>query len=516
MGERFLLFYKNKLRKEYKIAFFSTFIIALLIHLYKFANTLPNHDSIYNYYADQNVLESGRWALSAACSISSYFDLPWLIGLFSCVLMGLTTAVIVALFKMQNPMLIALSGGLLAAAPATTSLFNYLYTADGYLIAMLLAALAVYFSRMDEHRISRKILSCLFICIACGIYQAYLSFALILAICYFIDALLQNSYDKKTCFSWILRQVCIFSIALVAYYIIWKLCAYLTGIAATDYQGISEIGKMGIQTIWKAFGKAASTVTNYFMQFNILAHGVTLYSLLNLLFGLIVLTGLVIAVIKSNLYKRPWAMVLFVLCLAAIIPSACIWYFTSPSVKYHTLMLESLTLIFILAALLYERWGKGMSKDIVCIFLMLVILNNAVMANINYFFLNLSFERTYADGLEMMIEIHNLQDEQECDKIAVIGSRYEESLWDFYEEETNQVAPAGTVYLMTRLQEKNMLYNAKHTLYFLYANFGLELECASDEEIDALREREDVRAMGIWPADDSVAVIDGILVLKLS
>jgi hypothetical protein len=39
MGEVFLRFYKQKLKKEWKTAFFSTFIVALLVHLYKFVNT---------------------------------------------------------------------------------------------------------------------------------------------------------------------------------------------------------------------------------------------------------------------------------------------------------------------------------------------------------------------------------------------------------------------------------------------------------------------------------------------
>ena len=76
MGEGVLKYYKTKIRKEYKIAFYSTLIVALLVHIYKFTNTLPNHDSLYNYYSTQNIIGSGRWALSLACGISSYWDLP--------------------------------------------------------------------------------------------------------------------------------------------------------------------------------------------------------------------------------------------------------------------------------------------------------------------------------------------------------------------------------------------------------------------------------------------------------
>ena len=105
MGEQFLELYRNKISKKYKQAFYSTIIIGLLIHLYKFTNTLMNHDSVYNFYADQNVVGSGRWALSLACGFSSYFDLPWIIGLVSLVFVGLTTVVIVALFGIENPVL---------------------------------------------------------------------------------------------------------------------------------------------------------------------------------------------------------------------------------------------------------------------------------------------------------------------------------------------------------------------------------------------------------------------------
>ena len=169
--------------------------------------------------------------------MSSYFDLPWVIGLLSCVIMALTVVVIVALFGIRNPVLIGLTGALLAASPATTETFFFLYTADGYMMAMLLAALSVYFSRIEETRRSRLVLSGICLCVSCGIYQAYVSFALLLAVCYFIDALMQNRADRQTCCAWVLRQVAIYIASLAVYYAIWKLCMRVSGISPTDYQG---------------------------------------------------------------------------------------------------------------------------------------------------------------------------------------------------------------------------------------------------------------------------------------
>ncbi len=302
MGEKLLEYYRHSLKKEYKIAFIGTFLITVLIHLYKFTNTLPNHDSVFNYYTDQNVLGSGRWALSLACGISSYYDLPWVNALLSSVFIALTVVIIVALFKIENPVLICLTGALLAASPATTETFFFMFTADGYMIAMFLAALSVYLSRIEEKRIGCLILSGACICVSCGIYQAYVSFALVLATFYFIDVLLQNSYGKKDCLKWILRQVIIYIASLALYYVIWKLCMRFSGTAANDYQGISDVGKISFGLLVNGLKSSVKSVLIYFMQWNVLENGFTLYAVLNIIFILTFAVGLIISFIKNHIY----------------------------------------------------------------------------------------------------------------------------------------------------------------------------------------------------------------------
>lgn len=515
MGEGLLQYYKTKLKKEYKIAFFSTFLITLLIHLYKFTNVLHNHDSVSNFYSDQNVLASGRWALSMACGISSYYDLPWIIGLLSCVFLALTVVVIVALFRIKNPVLIGLTGALLAAAPATTETFFFLYTADGYMIAMLLAALAVYFSRVEENRLSRWVLSGICICVSCAIYQAYVSFALLLAVCYFIDDLLQDKHNKKACFTWVLRQAILYALSLAVYYIVWKLCMRISGITANDYQGISEVGKINAGLLKNGLISAVKTTILFFLQWDVLERGFTLYSVLNIIFVIAMAMGLLTAVLKSKIFKRKWAAVLLVLCLVAIVPFACIWHFTADSIIYRPMMLQSLTLLFVLTALLYERWTKPAAQNTIAAFLLIVVFNNALMANISYSYMHLCYERTYAEGLEMMAEIHDLQDVYDFDKIAVLGVR-PGLQYRHFNPETGKMLNTGKLRIFTDLLEKSLLFDSNHTLPFLNITFGLSLQSLSLEEREQLHKTEEVRAMGCWPAGNSIAVIDDILVIKLA
>lgn len=516
MGLELLSFLKNKVPKEQKIAFIGTFFISLLIHLYKFANTLPNLDSPYNYYSDQNVLGSGRWALSIACGMSSYFDLPWVIGIFSCLFIALTVVVIVALFKVENPVLIALIGGLLAASPSTTETFFFLYTSDGYMIAMFLAALAIYLSRIGEKRVLCWLLSGVCICVSCGIYQAYVSFALILGICYFMYELFQNNHKQKEYYSWICRQVCIFSCSLAAYYLIWKICMHTSGTFANDYQGISKVGTLSIGLLLNGVVSSVKTFVLYFLQRDVLEYGFTLYAILNLLFSLVFLGGLVIAIKESKILSRRWAFFLVILCLVAIVPFSCIWHFVSSSVGYRALMLQSLTILFVFTALTFERWSQKYIKGVVGAFLLVIVLNNALMANISYYYMNLCYERTYADGLEMILEIHDRQNTQEVEKIAVIGNRLAEVQWENFDDVSGGGAPAGKIHILSGLISTNLLIDHEHTVRYLNATYGLELTSATKAERELLTQTEIVANMPCWPAGDSMCVIDGTLVIKLA
>lgn len=384
------------------------------------------------------------------------------------------------------------------------------------MIAMLLAALAVYFSRIEENRMSRFILSGVCICISCGIYQAYVSFALLLAICYFIDELLQNNHSKQDYFKWILRQIVIYVVSLAAYFVIWKLCMRLTGTAANDYRGISEVGTISLGLLIRGLLNSIKTTILYFLQWNVLEHGFTLYSILNLLFLAAMVAGIVISCWKSGIFKRKWAVVLVVLCLAAVMPFACIWHFVSDDVGYRAMMLQSLTLLFVLTALLYERWAKPALQNIVCLFLIVIVVNNALMANISYFYLNLCYERTYAEGIEMMIEIHNLQDKYDFDKIAVVGTRINEVQLEDIDFETGEMQASGKLHILSGGLEETLLYDSDHTTKFLQATFGLDLEVVGRIQRNDLLNSAEVQAMGCWPDGDSIAVIDDTLIIKLS
>ena len=152
----------------------------------------------------------------------------------------------------------------------------------------------------------------------------------------------------------------------------------------------------------------------------------------------------------------------------------------------------------------------------VCLFLMLTIFNNALLANISYYYMNLCYERTYADGLEMMIKIHNLQDKYNFNKIAVVGNRRYELEPQNIDPQLKKLQTYGKLHTLNILQEKTLLYDSDHTTKFLQVTFGLDLKVENLAQRNTWLDTEKVRNMGRWPAGDSMAVIGDTLVIKLS
>ena len=181
------------------------------------------------------------------------------------------------------------------------------------------------------------------------------------------------------------------------------------------------------------------------------------------------------------------------------------------------MMLQCYTLIFVLTALIFEKWAKkALAKDLVCLLLALTVFNNGVIANICYFYMHYCYERTYSEGVEMMIDIHELQVDHEFDKIAVFGDRPVEIQLENVDPETGKMLSAGKFHILSRMIEKTLLFDGIHVELFLKGTYGLDVDSATKAEYEALKTTEEFQTMTSWPADGSIAVIDDILVIKLS
>ncbi len=545
LKERLIAFFSTK---ETKTAFFSSVILFFLIHTYCFTNGLLNHDGLFNVYSTQNMLASGRWFLSIACAPSTFFDLPWVIGVFSCLYMALTVAVIVRLFKVKSAPAIILIAGILIAFPAITDTFFFRFTADGYMLAMLLATLAALITPIDTKGIWPWIFSGVLICVTCGIYQAYVSFALVLSLIYFLKALLDGTYTKRQYLLWICKQIVVYAAAMLLYVVIWKGFMAITGVEANSYLGIDSLGDSifsnPVGYILSIVKRLAYSLIFFLSGWRLTAQygDITVWNAINAAVILLFVIGLVVAAKKTRLYKSAHRQILFILTLIAIPVAAYIWLFASTEVQYDPRMEQSLSLIYVFGVILFTEYAslkadRKMLKSLGCAVLALFILNSAMMANIFYQKVETCNNKTYAIGVEVAGRIHAL-DDGSIQKLAL--SAY---IDDYTLEERMDWSALG---LMGPLRPNQYLLDDEY--YFaLYLKdiIGLKLSyyegkdapeipvmelrdnapvsgqeirfpLVTEAEWDAIRQTEVYQNAPAWPHKDSVFVLDNVIVVKMN
>ena len=542
MGERIIRLYQNRVKKEWKIAFISAFIIGLLVHFYKFTNYFPNHDGLFNFWSTQNMVASGRWFLAPACALSSCFDLPWIIGILSVLFMALTAVLVCEIFEMKNPCLIVLSSGLLVSFPAITETMFFEFTADGYMLAMLLGTVAVYLTRVSKgiHR-KRGLAAAVCICLACAIYQAYVSFAFVLAVCCLMWELLEDRHESGAYWKWILYQAVVYAGGLALYYGIWRLIMKLSGISPASYEGINSMGALGVNAILTAGKKSVTSFIWFFLERNPLKYGFSVYSVLGILFFATFSLTCVMTFCSRKLWKRPLTAALYLLCVLSL-PFGCyLCYFISPGVEYFTRMLQSIVLLYILLGVLWERWGSRRGKNLVMLLLIGVILNNAMTANICYAYLNRCHEQSLATATELSTRIH-LEDDGTAQNVAFIGSIG--GSWRVTEEETMDPSKLGTlgplktvnysllsdrdliVLFLDRYLDFTLEYYRTHDaqlpVYRFSQNaptandFAFRFPIADNEMVALLTSTQEYQQMGIWPGKNSVRKIGDTIVVRFS
>lgn len=509
MGSKIARLYKEKFKREWKIAFFSAFVGFLIIHIYKLTNNLPNHDTLSSFYSPQDMTVSGRWFLQFACGISSYFDLPWLNGLLSAFYLGITVILVVELLDIQNPFVIALSGLILAASPSTTETLFFEFTADGYFLGILLSALAAYLSCRGT-RLWHWVGAGVCLCISCAIYQSYVPFAAVLCTLYLVLRLINEEVSIGASWRWIGKHVLLYGISLASYYAIWKLILSLSERSATDYQGISEVGRISLSTLLGGCVKSIENIVIYYLEWNILENPITLYAVLNIVFCIALAVILVVVMVKAKIYRQPARLMMILLCLGASVPMISLWSFVSESVQYHPMMCHSICLFYMFALILFDKWVDTRISTLFGLLLAVVVFNFAVMANISYFYLDKCYERTEYMGYGMMNQIEDFQyGEQEITGIAFIGSRGADV-------SISETAPGSSIHLLSAQIESDFLYDHAHAYCWLQEKYGLDIPSASVTQRAYLEKHEAVQKMGTWPEKSSVSIIDGILVIKLA
>ena len=510
MPEKTLKKLNERLLPEWKICFFSALLVGLLAHLYKITSWLPNWDSLVFRYDAQNMVVIGRWFLPVACSLSSFYDLPFLNGLIAIVFHALSAVMICRILPVQQKTTAALIGAVVVSFPTVTSIMMYNYVADGYSIAFFFSVLA---ARLLTKENPRYLLASLLIALSAGIYQAYITVTILLLLLHLLDGLL---FDKQPSPGrWFKKVGCLLlsgAAGIALYAVVLKITLALFSVELLDYQGINATTSLSNIDLLSSFYVVKETFVNSFFD---LSNGVNVYIVLNAIILIASLVYYLICIVKNRIYKRPVVLALIVLLTACLVIGAAILAFVNPLVDYHNLMRMGYVSFYLLFLMIYERNVETTEKQLafkrwaVLLTALVLIGNQVVIANVSYHKAQMAYEKSYGVLIRIADRIEQTPESQTCQKIAVLGAL--DGSESYSVNLTPDITGITDGYILRADDE-----TVKQSVFCSAINdyCGKNYRFVSGEEKETLARMESVQAMQAWPSNGCVAVVDGTIVIK--
>ena len=511
------LWFRQKGRKQ---AFWSALLAGLGCHLYILTNMLPNHDWQHNFYIAQSWPAYGRWALEYACLPSSNAIVPWINGLFSLFYIALAAAFTVDLLGLHRPLFASLAGACMAVFPAVASTFTYMYTADGYMLSMLLAVLAAYCCLRWRRWLWGCLPAALLLGTSMGIYQSFGSMTLLLFCMILALALLRSLPPLKELLLDVLRMAITAVGGFAFYYVMMRLALQLSGQRLSLYQGIDCLNnevQLCLSGMIYQF-HLLSNARHFGLDFlarelphiggSAFGSGVvyTMYALLGLLY-------LAAFFIKKQWKK--WYAPLIHLAVVLVFPLGINYVqVISPKMNYHLIMHYSSVLVFLavlcLAQLLCESTQAPALLRSVCstvppVVCLALLLHWAVVTNVGYTNLQYQYEKSYGSMVRLADRI------EQCEGYYPgVPIWFSNAHWPGISDSAigDQQYFSG----MSGIQQ----FDPLHYRNFMHHLLGMELSLAPYHDIQHILTMPEFEQMPIWPASGSVRMIDGIIVVKTS
>ena len=499
---------RNIIKKEWKTAFFSTFGLGLMIHMPVLLSDIPNHDGLASMYFDQNMITSGRWFLMVACGFSSFYTIPWMIGVLGLFFLSLAAAVVTELLEIRRPWAVVLTGGLLVSFPALATTFAYVFTMDGYMLALLLAVLAVFFTKKYQKGF---IPGAVCLAFSMGTYQAYLPFAMILSV-YAILMLAagQKSIQEKTKKAACYLYMGVMGVAL--YYLILQILLKVQGRTLASYQGINAMASgapaAGLLTVIKGIYR---DFIGFSLKGNVIFQNVpSAAACVVLLLAALGTGGYLMR--NRKWWKNPllFAIIITVLAIFPVITNVIL--LISPDVTYHLLMRYQWVLILIgllaFAGKDREKAGKPVWAEWAALGAAFVLVfHYAVVDNIAYSNLEKRYEKTYAYCVRLLDRIEQTPGYYPGIPIAMIGY-----VSDVQYPETDITLQVTSN--MIGLNGDSLLYTGDNYREFIRHYLGATLNIQPAEAMAEIYYSEEYKAMDSFPGENSIRIIDGVMYVK--
>lgn len=491
-----------------------TTVVWLLGHAYSATNAFYSHDSLMVYQNDAAWQVSlGRFFEPIYLMLRGQISVPWLTGMFSLLWLVLAISCVAILVGLKSKRTIALSCGILCVnATVIYTNATYLPWADIYSAAFFFSVFGVYLWKRYKFG---WLFGSLSICISLGLYQSYLAAATVVFMLVVAKGIIDGDSPKRVMRE-ALSAVATIVVSLILYWCAYRLALLVVGVGAansynsidgaSDFSGVSMVSMLW--DTWKYPIK-------YFLHPE--TYGQGFVAVLNVV--IFALSGFcTIRIMMMGKINR-WCCVLLCAILILMPFGMNVIYFISKGM-IHSLMIFAFFLAYIYALMVSEKYVElrpkhgGETRHSILFFaipacLAAVVLCNIVYANQVYVKKDLEFQSTLSTMTRVVdrIELTNGYIPQET-PVVFIG--------DFGSSDLFASRPGfGQVDGIGLSSNSAITFEYSLREYFQFI-LGYPINMLEGDKAQEYANKKEVIDMPCFPATDSVKLIDGVVIVKVS
>lgn len=504
---------RNKSRLNFSLL--ATFLWGLAAHGYRYLNSDFTHDSLKELHGgilgNAWKIELGRVFVPIYRNlVRGDLTIPWLIGLLTLLMLGLSVFVMVKIFNIESKGLIFLTAGIVVANRSITAITaTYLHDLDCYALTVLFMTAAVYL--WQQHKWG-FLPGAVLVAGALGIYQSYISITITLAMFVCIFQLLEGEKFFDVFYRGI-RAIAMLLIGGGLYFVAMKVIQNYTGIAMATggYNTLDvplaltpeRIVYLVKECYWDCLYRLLLATSTYPAR---VVEGITKVLLLA--------AAAILAMALVN-KKVGWAEKILCVVLLGLLPLGMNIVFVIANGGVHDLMVFAVWLMYFLVMLLVSRFVKSLGKPgwavrgLVCAMIAVLLYGNVQYANGLY--LKKDFE--YDAYLSLMTRVTDRLEQQEGyvpGQTPVFFAGLPDNLND-------GISGFEIYHDIVGGEYTDVIRVGKRERYQLYYDYvlGTPIQLAETSQWNQLREDPRVEAMPSFPIDGCISELDGVVVVKL-
>ena len=497
---------KNSIKSEWKIAFLTALIVGIVTHLFFITKIIPNHDGLLALYSSQDATFLGRWFLEYAHGITSQYTLPVISGILSIISIGISSAIIVEIFKIKKKLNIILISSIMVTYPAVAATLSYMFLADAYFIALLLATISVLLANKYKYGF---LVGAVCICFSLGIYQAYISVIIILCAIKILYSILQNENNKD-----IITQTCKYLImgilGFAFYYIILETTTSVRNISISEYQGLNSLSVLSFDNLLNGILSSYKNFFRYIVDTKFNTNNI-LVVISNIVVCISIVVIYIYNYVVNKSYKKILNNILLVIIILIIPIGLNILSLLSSDTRYHLLMRYAWCLFYILLVILLDKYNLKFKviQWLSIVALLCITYNFIIVDNIAYFNAYYKFEKSYSIAFKISERIETFDGYSINMPVAIIG------MPDSEKYPSTDITSSIT-YGITGTDGNLAATKTVHYRTILSNYLNLNVVPADSGLIDEIRKTDEFKEMPTYPDEESIKIIDNILVVKLS